>query len=82
MKKRALAAPFLATVAFGALAFADSTPPKEKLPKAPDESKVTRHEDGTCWYYNPGHCPPGVHCNPPPPHQVQCPPTSKKGQKL
>ena len=35
MKKRALAAPFLVTVAGWSLAFADSTPPKEKLPKAP-----------------------------------------------
>ncbi len=75
MKKRALAAPFL----FTALAFADATPPKkEKLPKAPDEEHVTRREDGTCWYFRNPSCPPNVHCNPPPPHQVECPPSKKK----
>ena len=78
MKKRMLAAPFLATVAFGALAFADNTPPPKKLPKAPDESKVTKREDGTCWYFNNPTCPPNVHCNPPPPRQVECPPAKKK----
>jgi hypothetical protein len=76
MKKRVLAAPFL----FTALAFGDATPPHKKLPKAPEGATVTRDDDGTCWVRSGGHCPPNVHCNPPPPRQVECPP-DKKGDK-
>ena len=71
MNKRALAAPFL----FTSLAFADATLPPKKLPKAPDALKVTKREDGSCWYFaGTPHCPPNVRCNPPPPRQVECPP--------
>ena len=83
MKKRSLAAPFVLTALMSPV-FADNSPPtrnpppqKRKLPKAPNEGNVERHPDGTCWFYEPEHCPPDVHCNPPPPHEVECPPAKK-----
>jgi hypothetical protein len=79
MKRRKLAAPFVLT-ALMAPAFADNSgptrnppPQKRRLPKAPDDSRVSKHEDGTCWYHAPEHCPPGAKCNPPPPREVECP---------
>jgi len=49
------------------------------LPPAPAFGRVERAADGTCtWFAQVGPCPRVggriVPCNPPPPHQVQCPP--------
>ena len=83
MKKRLLAAPFVLTAMLSP-ALADSPPPNPNPPPPPPEKpgpprkdwgQVVRRPDGTCLQLPPAtRCPPNVHCNPPPPRQVECPP--------
>ncbi len=80
-KRRALAMPFLITTMLSpGFALADDTPPpvKKKLPKSQHPDRISRHPDGTCWEMPSMECPPNVHCNPGPPHEVQCPPETDK----
>jgi hypothetical protein len=88
--RKGLALPFVFTAMLSpAVAFGDAAPPTnkpptknpppvKKLPKADNPDNVFKEPDGTCWQHSGGgHCPPGAHCNPPPPHQVECPPDKK-----
>ncbi|HEY4117091.1 MAG TPA: hypothetical protein VGM56_04525 [Byssovorax sp.] len=56
---------------------ATATPPTTKVAADPlppaTTGNVMHRPDGTCWEFTQVHCPQGVHCNPPPPHQVACP---------
>jgi hypothetical protein len=49
-------------------------PPPPQLPVASNPANVQKRDDGTCIEFFHVNCPPGVSCNPPPPHPVQCPP--------
>ena len=84
MKRRPLALPFVITALLSpGLAGADtSVKPKDKLPKAGNVDRVHRDVDGKCWEYpDTSGCPPGAHCNPGPPREVQCPPDPPKKNK-
>ncbi|MEO6952231.1 MAG: hypothetical protein ABI321_10480 [Polyangia bacterium] len=75
-KKARLAAPFVLTALLsGGAALADA--PK-KLPKAEYPDHVQRAANGICTEYWSAACPPGAHCNPGPPHAVECPPEPPK----
>ncbi len=83
--RKGLALPFVFTamlspaVAFGDAAPPNEKPPTKKLPKPNNEGNVFKRDDGSCWEHSGGgHCPPGAHCNPPPPREVECPPDKKK----
>jgi hypothetical protein len=49
-------------------------PPPPPLPVASNPADVHKRDDGSCYEFHNVSCPPNVHCNPPPPQQVQCPP--------
>lgn len=80
MKRRPLALPFVFTAMLSpGLALADASPPnKPKLPRAVHPERVHKNPDGTCVEYPDTSCPPGVHCNPGPPRDVECPPEPPK----
>ena len=80
-RKTRLAAPFVVTavlsvgVAAG-MASGVAWAGDRKLPKAEHPERVHRSDDGVCTEYpsTTTACPPGMHCNPGPPHEVECPP--------
>ncbi len=47
--------------------------PIAELPLPTNPASVVKGADGTCTEYTHVSCPPGVMCNPPPPHAVRCP---------
>lgn len=55
----------------------------QKLPPAPTTGHVMRQSDGTCMWFADVQCPKGPNgrimpCNPPRPHEVECPPDAGK----
>jgi len=51
-------------------------PPHPVMPELPlptNPANVQKEPDGSCREYTHVQCPPGVMCNPPPPHPVRCP---------
>ncbi len=85
MKRRPLLAlPFVLTTLISP-AFADEAPPppakKKKLPKPGPNDHIIRDPDGTCRAVENRPCPPNVHCNPPPPREVECPPEKETKKK-
>jgi hypothetical protein len=75
--RRALAAPFIITMALAPAVHAEDSAAKK--PKA-DPSRPYDKRGGKCYQHPEEHCPPGAHCNPGPPREVECPPEAKPGK--
>jgi hypothetical protein len=73
-------APATATATAGGAATGSSA---KTLPPAPSTGHVARQSDGTCMWFADVVCPRGptgrpIACNPPRPHEVECPPDAGK----
>ena len=73
-RKTKLAASFVVTVA--AVACRKETIESPETPRGDDHSYVSRNGD-RCTMSLPEHCPKGASCNPPPPTEIDCPPTHR-----
>jgi hypothetical protein len=79
MKRRPLSLPFVLTAVLSPGVLLADTSTKPKLPKSEHPERVRKNPDGTCTEMpEMGSCPPGAHCNPGPPRDVQCPPETPK----
>jgi hypothetical protein len=64
------------TIATPEVPIGNPPPPQLGLPFPVGNGEVRHLPDGTCVQYpdmSASNCPPGAHCNPPPPHPVRCP---------